>query len=140
MGEHEHYWENRCWTEKARADESDAVRLRLAEAAVEDEARIEELEQGLRAMLDSRGSDEALVANWRAIMTALLAEPDTDEPRPLTTRTPAEELADRIELALDYADERPFDRSLPNLNAWPQPNVRREFSEWLAKIVTGEPT
>ena len=42
------------------------------------------------------------------------------------------DLADKIERALIEAVEDPFDPDLPNLNAWPQPNVRREFAEWLA--------
>lgn len=36
----------------------------------------------------------------------------------------------QIEAALRNMD--PFAPDTPNLNAWPQPNVRREFAEWLA--------
>lgn len=41
-----------------------------------------------------------------------------------------EHTADRIETALRDVD--PFAPDTPNLNDWPQPNVRREFAEWLA--------
>lgn len=41
-----------------------------------------------------------------------------------------EGLADRIEAALCDVDV--FAADTPNLNAWPQPAVRREFAEWLA--------
>lgn len=39
-------------------------------------------------------------------------------------------VADQIEKALNNFD--PFAPDAPNLNAWPQPNVRREFAEWIA--------
>jgi hypothetical protein len=39
-------------------------------------------------------------------------------------------LIEQIEAALTDVD--PFAPDTPNLNAWPQPNVRREFAEWLA--------
>lgn len=42
-------------------------------------------------------------------------------------------LADRIEVALNEMD--PHAPDTPNLIAWPQPNVRREFAEWLAARV-----
>jgi hypothetical protein len=41
--------------------------------------------------------------------------------------------ADQIEAALRDVDV--FAADTPNLNAWPQPNVRRQFSEWLAARV-----
>ena len=44
-------------------------------------------------------------------------------------------LADRIEAALREVDVWADDT--PNLNAWPQPRVRREFSEWLAARICG---
>jgi hypothetical protein len=47
--------------------------------------------------------------------------------------TPRKDLADRIETALDSMD--PFAPDTPNLNAWPQPNARRAFAEWLAARV-----
>jgi tetrahydromethanopterin S-methyltransferase subunit B len=48
------------------------------------------------------------------------------------------ELADRIEAALNLIDDPAvvFDPTTPNLNAWPQPGVRREFAEWLAERVS----
>lgn len=47
------------------------------------------------------------------------------------------ELADRIEAALNLIEdpEVVFDPATPNLNAWPQPYVRRQFAEWLAQHV-----
>lgn len=44
-------------------------------------------------------------------------------------------LAEQIERALAEVDV--FASDTPNLNAWPQPFVQREFAEWIAARIKG---